>query len=60
MAIIINDFEVVVEPQASQSANQDETIRTKEQELSQQKISPYDLNSIIRKLNERAVRVRAH
>jgi hypothetical protein len=60
MAVIINDFEVVVEPPATPAGEQTEKPATAEQDVTAQKLTPHDFDNILRQRVERAVRVRAH
>lgn len=57
MAVIINDFEVVIEPSAT---DQSEKTITTEQGISPQKLTPHDLDTIFRQQTERLLRVLAH
>ena len=60
MAVIINDFEVIVEPPATSASGQAERPIEAEQEITPQRLTPHDLDSIFRQTIERAERVRAH
>ncbi len=58
MAVIINDFEVVVEPPATPSEEQ--SAEQADEGVAPQRLTPHDLDSILRQRFERALRVWAH
>lgn len=60
MAIIINDFEVVLEPQATPATDPSEKPATEEQQVAPKKLTPHDLDTILRQRLERALRVWAY
>lgn len=60
MAVIINDFEVVVEPPATPANDQSLEPVAAEQGVSPQKLTPHDLDTILRQRLERALRVWAN
>lgn len=59
MAVIINEFEVVVEPPASAASDPEIGSSTDQQAAPVQVISPHDMQSVMRMQYERLLRVRA-
>lgn len=59
MAVIINEFEVVVEPPATEPEAEPGTVPNSETETAQ-RLNPHDLDTILRQRVERALRLRAH
>jgi hypothetical protein len=58
MAVIINDFEVVVEPPATPSEEQ--PAGPADEGVAPQRLTPHDFDNIFRQRVERSLRVRAH
>ncbi len=57
MSVIINEFEVVVEPPAESAANQPTPTESAPTSLA---LTPQDIRDIIRHQAERRARIRAH
>ena len=60
MAVIINDFEVVVEPPATPPGDQGQESMAGEQDVAPQKLTPHDFDTILSQRCYRVLRVRAH
>jgi hypothetical protein len=60
MAVIINDFEVVVEPEATPAGEQSQGPVESEAGVAPQTLTPHDLDNILRQRRDRFMRVRAH
>lgn len=60
MAVIINDFEVVVEPPATPAGEQGQESMTAEEGVAPQTLTPHDFDNILRQRRDRLMRVRAH
>jgi hypothetical protein len=60
MAVIINDFEVVVEPEATPPGGQNPEPIASEEGVTPQTLTPHDFDNILRRRNDRLMRVRAH
>ncbi len=59
MAVIINDFEVVVEPPHPQTNSQPETAMPAVQQKAPEALTPLSLEMVMRQRLQRQVRVRA-
>jgi hypothetical protein len=60
MAVIINDFEVVVEPEATPAGGQSPEPIAREEGVAPQTLTPHDFDNILRRCNDRLMRIRAH
>ncbi len=60
MAVIINEFEVVVEPEATAPGEQSQETVANEESVASQTLTPYDFDSILRQRRDRYMRIRAH
>ena len=60
MAIIINDFEVVVEPPAASAGEQGQESIRAEEDVAPQTFTPHDFDNILRQRRDRLMRVQAH
>jgi hypothetical protein len=59
MPIIINDFEVVVEPKPAQGGSQTAEATSSQAETSSMTLRPEDIEQIIRRFMQRHARLRA-
>lgn len=60
MAVIINDFEIAVEPSATEAANPEQGGNATETEATPKMLTPHDVDTLLKRVMLREMRKLAH